>query len=116
MLTTVILGRPVECLDQRAELELPIVGNLTVGVVMMDEQREASTWTGPGVAQHWKIAVRISKREQRSATDMEANVTRLRLAIVEAVEFWELLSEYRLSLTSQRSFVLEPMICSRGTP
>jgi hypothetical protein len=57
---------------------------------MMDEQREASTRTGPGVAQHWKITVRITEREQRSATDMETNVPRLRLAIVEAVEFREL--------------------------
>jgi hypothetical protein len=48
------------------------------------QQREPRATAGLGITQHREIAIGIAESEQRPAADMQADVQRLRLAIVEA--------------------------------
>src|SRR5215831_6423378 len=84
------LARLVERLGERAQLELPVVGDLALGVVVVQQQREPRAGAANRVAQHREVAVRIAEREDRPAADVEADVLRLHVAVVEAVELPEL--------------------------
>src|SRR5215831_18024941 len=81
-----VLGRLVECLRERAQLEFAVVSKLALGVVMVKQEGEARAGASLRVAHHREVTVRIAEREKRTPADVQANVGRLRLAVVEAAE------------------------------
>jgi hypothetical protein len=65
-------------------------GKFALSIIVTKQQRESRARAGLGITQHGKIAIGVAEGEQRPAADMQADVQRLRLAIVEAVELWQL--------------------------
>src|SRR5262252_7704764 len=56
----------------------------------MDEQREACAGTALGIAHHREVAVRIPESEDRPSANVQPDVLRLHIAIVEAPELAKL--------------------------
>src|SRR6516162_1573186 len=75
---------------KRTQPELAVIGDFSLSVVMVKEKSHARAFAGFGIPHHRQITIRVAKRQNRPPTDVQSDVLRLRLAIVEAIEFGKL--------------------------
>src|SRR5580704_1248010 len=85
-----ILVRFLQSFVKRTQSELTVIGDFSLGVVMVKEKGHTWTVARLGVPQHRQITVRVAESQDRAAPHVQGDVLGLSLAIVEAVEFREL--------------------------
>src|ERR1700751_4912810 len=82
--------RPVQRFAERTQPELSVIGDLPLGVVVVKEKSQAWAFAALAIPQHRQVTVRIAERQDRPPADVQRDVFRLRLAIIEAIEFSKL--------------------------
>ena len=80
-----ITGR-VQCGIQPPHVRLAIVGVLPLGVGVMDDQAEAGTFAGGRPLEHLEVAVGVAEGHHGSAADVQIDVDRLALLVVDAAD------------------------------
>ena len=81
-----MLRRGVEAAGELADMTFAVVGELTRGVVVMNEQPETRTLTAGGPLEHLEVAVGIAESGDRAAANMLVDADRLAGAIVDEIE------------------------------
>ena len=82
----VIFVCAVERLDERAQLEIAVIGVLPLLIVVVEKEGKTGATAGLRVAQHREIAVGIAKCQDWASPDVKSDVLGLRLAATEAQE------------------------------
>src|SRR5262249_44164087 len=79
-------GGFVEGLVEAAETRLAVVGELALGVSMMDDQPQARPGTDGRVLEHLQVAVRVAERQYRLAADGAVDADGFASAVVDELD------------------------------
>ena len=91
-------SRLVEGLVELSDVRVSVVVPLPLGIGMADQHAQPRSTAGRGPLQHLQVAIGVAESGQGSAADVQLDVDRLALLVVDAADFRQL-DQHRLAVT-----------------